>query len=74
MNNSKSRCFTLYTSLVPRLFVEEMGCMVTSVSSNCVWIQSHQDYSCTYTSHEYWIMHVIFENAINYLGLLSYRV
>ena len=31
------------------------------MGSNCIRIWRQKDYSCTRTSHEYWIMHVIFD-------------
>ena len=48
---------TEMTSLVPRPFVGQ-----TAWELPCNDIQKrHGDYSCTHTSHPYWIVHVIFE-------------
>ena len=35
--------------------------LATFPLSNCIRIWCQKDYSCTRTSHEYWIMHVIFD-------------
>ena len=37
--------------------------LATYPGSNCIRIRRQKEYSCTHTSYEYWIMHVIFDRS-----------
>ena len=54
-------CHT-WCSLIPRLLIRKNG-LATYPGSNYIWIWRQKDYSCIHTSHEYWIMHVIFDQS-----------